>query len=139
MSERYVMTADRMYQIGEVAAATGLSLRTIRHYEEVDLVPPSGRSAGGFRLYTDADIERLHVVKSLKPLEFTLDESREIVEAIDAVRADQPGEASEARIRLGEFAATARRRCEKLRDRLRSAESLTDTLDLIAGGDSQAP
>ena len=40
---------ERMHQIGEVADVVGLSLRTIRHYEEVGLVPPSGRTAGGFR------------------------------------------------------------------------------------------
>jgi len=49
-----------MHQIGQVAGAVGLSLRTIRHWEEVGLVLPSGRSAGGFRLYTDQDTaERL--------------------------------------------------------------------------------
>ena len=43
-------------QIGEVAERVKLSLRTIRHYEEVGLVPPSARSKGGFRLYTEADV-----------------------------------------------------------------------------------
>ena len=43
-------------QIGEVAERTNLSLRTIRYYEEVDLVPPSARTPGGFRLYTEADV-----------------------------------------------------------------------------------
>jgi len=53
-------SADTM-QIGEVADRTQLSLRTIRHYDEVGLVPPSARSEGGFRLYTEADVERLNV------------------------------------------------------------------------------
>ena len=43
-------------QIGEVAERTGLSLRTIRYYEEVGLLSPSGRTAGGFRLYADSDV-----------------------------------------------------------------------------------
>ena len=43
-------------QIGEVAARTELSLRTIRHYEETGLVIPSARSQGGFRLYTETDV-----------------------------------------------------------------------------------
>lgn len=54
---------SEMHQIGEVAEAVGLSLRTIRYYEEVGVVPPWGRTAGGFRLYTDDDIERLRLVK----------------------------------------------------------------------------
>jgi DNA-binding transcriptional MerR regulator len=44
---------SELHQIGAVANAVGLSLRTIRYYEEVEVVPPSGRTAGGFRLYTD--------------------------------------------------------------------------------------
>ncbi|WP_043368340.1 MerR family DNA-binding transcriptional regulator, partial [Mycolicibacterium conceptionense] len=46
-------------QIGEVAARTELSIKTIRHYDEVGLVTPSARSAGGFRLYTADDVNRL--------------------------------------------------------------------------------
>ncbi|MGH8936049.1 MAG: MerR family DNA-binding transcriptional regulator, partial [Acidimicrobiia bacterium] len=38
---------ENMHQIGEVAKEVGLSLRTIRHYEELGLVPPSGRTGGG--------------------------------------------------------------------------------------------
>ena len=45
-------------QIGEVAERTGLSLRTIRYYEEVGLAVPSARSQGGFRLYTEPDVGR---------------------------------------------------------------------------------
>ena len=73
-------TADeQMHQIGEVAEAVGLSLRTIRYYEEAGLVPPSGRSTGGFRLYTDADIDRLRLVKHMKPLDLTIDEMRDLL------------------------------------------------------------
>ena len=41
--------------IGEVAARTELSLRSLRHWEDVGLITASGRSDGGFRLYTDDD------------------------------------------------------------------------------------
>jgi hypothetical protein len=51
--------SERHMQIGEVAEGTSLSLRSIRYYEEVRLVPPSARTQGGFRLHTEADIERL--------------------------------------------------------------------------------
>ena len=44
-------------QIGEVAERTGLSLRTLRHYDEIGLLRPAGRSDGGFRLYTADDVE----------------------------------------------------------------------------------
>lgn len=70
-------------QIGEVAARTGLSLRTIRHYEEAELVIPSARSQGGFRLYTESDVARLAVISRMKPLGFTLEQMRELLEATD--------------------------------------------------------
>ncbi|MFJ3337994.1 MerR family transcriptional regulator [Streptomyces sp. NPDC086766] len=75
-------------QIGEVAARTELSLRTIRHYEETGLVTPSARSQGGFRLYTENDVARLMVVRRMKPLGFTLDQMRDLLDATDRLDAD---------------------------------------------------
>jgi MerR family copper efflux transcriptional regulator len=119
-----------MHQIGEVAGAVGLSLRTIRHYEEVGLVPPSGRTAGGFRLYTDDDIERLRIVKHMKPLEFSLEELRELLEARDLLAAGVDDETERARLveRLARFAAVAERRCETLSEQLHSAQSMAELL-----------
>lgn len=119
------MKDDRMLQIGEVAEAVGLSLRTIRHYDEVGLVPPSGRSAGGFRLYTPADVERLLLVKQLKPLDFTLEEMRELLEARDRLAAGVADDAARQRIaeRLAAFAAIADQRCARLREQLQIAEA----------------
>lgn len=65
--------------IGELAERTDLSLRTIRHYDEVGLLPASARTDGGFRVYTEDDVERLLVIKQMKPLGFTLDEMSEIL------------------------------------------------------------
>ncbi|MDP9021544.1 MAG: MerR family DNA-binding transcriptional regulator, partial [Actinomycetota bacterium] len=56
------MVQDATHQIGEVADRVGLSLRTVRYYEEVGLIEPSDRTAGGFRLYTDDDISRLELI-----------------------------------------------------------------------------
>jgi DNA-binding transcriptional MerR regulator len=119
------MKDDRMLQIGEVAEAVGLSLRTIRHYDEVGLVPPSGRSAGGFRLYTPADVDRLLLVKQLKPLDFTLEEMRELLEARDRLAAGVADDAARQRIaeRLAAFAAIADQRCARLREQLEVAEA----------------
>ncbi len=117
-----------MHQIGEVAEAVGLSLRTIRHYEEVGVVPPSGRTAGGFRLYTDDDIERLRLVKQMKPLDFSLEEMRDLLDVRDRL-AEEAGEQCEELIeRLGMYAALADTRCETLRAQLESAESIAGTL-----------
>jgi len=118
-----------VHQIGEAAEMVGLSLRTIRHYEEVDLVRPSGRSAGGFRLYTDTDIERLRLVKHMKPLDFSLQEMRNLLEARDRLTAsDDPDEVEQARDVVAMFATAADERCVALRDQLSRSESLAATL-----------
>lgn len=74
-------------QIGDVASWTGLSFRTIRYYEEIGLVRPSGRTKGGFRLYTEADVERLLLVKAVRPLRLNLDETRQMLVARDKMLA----------------------------------------------------
>jgi DNA-binding transcriptional MerR regulator len=121
---------DRMHQIGEVAEAVGLSLRTIRYYEETDLVPPSGRSSGGFRLYTDTDIERLRLVKHMKPLDLSIDEMRDLLTTRDRL-ADPatPKREREALVdRLAMFAELADERCHRLREQVEAGEAVSRTL-----------
>jgi MerR family transcriptional regulator, copper efflux regulator len=119
--------AQELHQIGTVAKAVGLSLRTIRYYEEVEVVPPSGRTSGGFRLYTDEDIERLRLVKQMKPLDFTLEEMRDLLQTLDAAR-DASTVGDEIHERLAMYAAAADARCEKLRDQLKAAEGMARML-----------
>jgi DNA-binding transcriptional MerR regulator len=129
VSKESTLDGGEMHQIGEVAEAVGLSLRTIRHYEEVGLVPPSGRTAGGFRLYTDEDIERLRLVKQMKPLDFTLEEMRDLLQARDRL-AEGVSEDERRKLleRLAMYAAAAEARCEKLREQLQAAESMASAL-----------
>ncbi|MCC8249946.1 MerR family transcriptional regulator [Saccharothrix luteola] len=116
-------------QIGEVADRTGLSLRTIRYYEEVGLVVPSARSQGGFRLYTEPDVDRLQVVKRMKPLGFQLEEMRELLTILDALSAlDDDDDRDKHLDRLAQFHTTAEQRCEELRAQLRIAEDFAGSL-----------
>ncbi|NDZ79606.1 MerR family transcriptional regulator [Streptomyces sp. SID10853] len=118
-------------QIGEVAARTELSLRTIRHYEETGLVEPSARSQGGFRLYTETDVARLMVVRRMKPLGFTLDEMRDLLRATDRLDAtdDLPEPEREALLStVRGYHATARERVADLRIQLARAEDFAATL-----------
>jgi MerR family copper efflux transcriptional regulator len=119
----------RLHQIGEVAEAIGLSIRTIRHYHDVGLVPPSGRSSGGFRLYTDDDIERLKLIKQMKPLDFTLEEMAELLRTLDQARTANPAR-PDPRLadRLAMYADATDTRCAKLRTQLAAGESLAQTL-----------
>lgn len=86
-------SANSHMQIGQVAKLTGLSLRTLRHYDEVGIARPSARSEGGFRLYTADDVKRLHHIRRIIPLGFTLDETAELIELFNsgkpAVRAEE--------------------------------------------------
>ncbi|UCM89756.1 MerR family transcriptional regulator [Streptomyces marincola] len=123
---------ERQMQIGEVAERTGLSLRTIRHYEEVGLVVPSARSKGGFRLYTEADVDRLMVIRRMKPLDFSLEEMRDLLEITDRLAATDgpPGQDERARLRerLDAYRKISEARCETLRARLDMAEDFAATL-----------
>jgi len=125
--------APELHQIGAVAKAVGLSLRTIRYYGEMEVAPPSGRTSGGFRLYTDEDIERLRLVKQMKPLDFTLEEMRDLLETLDGV-ADGGADADEVHERLAMYAAAADARCKQLRDQLAAAEGIAARLRREASG-----
>lgn len=117
-------------QIGEVAARTGLSLRTIRHYEETGLVTPSARSQGGFRLYTEADVARLMVVRRMKPLGFTLDQMRDLLDATDRLDAGELPASERAALleRIRGYERDATEQVEKLRAQLARAEEFAATL-----------
>ena len=64
---------DKRWKIGELARATGLTVRTLHHYDAVGLLPPSERSEAGYRLYTRADVERLYEIVALRKLGFSLE------------------------------------------------------------------
>jgi DNA-binding transcriptional MerR regulator len=83
--------AERLMQIGEVAEKVGLSIVTIRHYEEVGLVVPSARSQGGFRLYTDNDVDRLILIRRMKPLGFALEQMADLLSVYDKLSGRAPG------------------------------------------------
>ncbi|TDC85411.1 MerR family transcriptional regulator [Micromonospora sp. KC606] len=118
----------RLMQIGEAADRVGLSIRTIRHYEDAGLIVPSARSDGGFRLYTEPDLDRLAVVKRMKPLGFTLDEMRDLLGVLDALPTAGDGERAALRDRLGMFHTDATARVDALREQLATAEGFADTL-----------
>ncbi len=130
-------------QIGEVATRTELSLRTIRHYEETGLVVPSARSRGGFRLYTETDVARLMVVRRMKPLGFTLDQMRDLLDATDRLDGDGelgPDEYETLLERVRAYERAAAEQVEKLRVQLARAEDFAATLRArLPAGSRPAP
>src|SRR3954465_15372136 len=62
---------------GELARRTGVTIRTLHHYDEIGLLQPSLRTEAGHRLYTAADVARLQQVLSLRQLGFSREEIRD--------------------------------------------------------------
>lgn len=71
---------DQMMKVGELARRTGLTVRTLHHYDEVGLLLPGSRTASGHRLYGEAELRRLQQIASLKHLGVPLSEIRACLE-----------------------------------------------------------
>lgn len=88
LSEAAEVARVTHYKMEEVAKRTGLTPRAIRYYEELGLLRPSGRTAGGFRLFTEADIVQLLRINELQTLlGFSLAEIKQTLQ-VDAMRAE---------------------------------------------------
>ena len=66
-------------KIGEVSRLTGLSIKTIRYYEDRGMLEPAARTEGGYRLYSQEEVARLRFIKRAKLLGLKLEEIKELV------------------------------------------------------------
>ncbi|MBZ5740168.1 MerR family transcriptional regulator [Nocardioides mangrovi] len=110
--------------IGEVAARTELSLRSLRHWDEVGLLRPSGRTDGGFRLYTEEDVEKILAIRRMKPLGFSLEQMAEAMRDIEVLADEAAGAAAvgAASTRLRATLADAAERRSRLETQLAMAD-----------------
>jgi DNA-binding transcriptional MerR regulator len=108
------------WTVGELAAATGLTVRTLHHYDEIGLARPSEqRSSAGYRRYTAADVRRLHRIVALRGFGFSL---VEIGGLLDSSELD-PRELIQRQL---DQADDRIRRATRLRDRLEAVLDLFD-------------
>ncbi|WAC69447.1 MerR family transcriptional regulator [Microbacterium sp. SL75] len=121
------MTDVRPMQIGELAERTGLSIRTLRHYDEIGLLRPSARSEGGFRLYTADDESRLLLIRRMKPLGYSLEQMGELLAVVDGLTEAPDDSALVAR--LADIRDEAHRRREDLRRQLAAADEFVSQLE----------
>ena len=114
---------ERLWKVGELAARTGLTVRTLHHYDAIGLLSPSGRTrsehGSGHRLYTAADVARLHQIMCLKQLGFSLEQVQEYL-----TRADY-----DPRVVVQLHLADVRRRAAELAELGGRLEALAATLD----------
>lgn len=128
------MALQRHWRVGELAAATGLTVRALHHYEDRGLLPPPARTGGGHRLYDRAGIERLYLIRALRELGLSLDEIGRAMQ----------GRMPLAKLLREHLAGVEQQlaRLSRLRDRLRSLtaspdahldiDDLLETLDAMA-------
>lgn len=117
--DRTADTDERRWRIGELAKRTGLSVRALRHYDEIGLLVPSERSFSGYRLYSDDDLRRLYRIVALRQLGMGLEEIATVLE----------GEGPDPRVTVRRQLEALERQRE-LQDRLRSRLlSILEALD----------
>jgi DNA-binding transcriptional MerR regulator len=109
------------FKVGEIAQRTGLTIRTLHHYDEIGLLKPSHRTDAGYRLYTAADIGRLQKIVSMRQLGFSLEEIKGCL--------DRP-----------EFSPleVIRMHLSRLREQIEMERQLCDRLEAVAAIFSQA-
>lgn len=71
--------ANQTYQPHEFAKRAGVTIRALHHYDRLGLLKPSGRTAAGYRLFTDRDLVRLEQIVALKFIGFPLSQIRELL------------------------------------------------------------
>lgn len=112
---------SRTFRIGDLAAATGAKVNTIRFYEEIGLMPRAARTPSGRRTYELPDLRRLRFIRYARNLGFNTKDIRSLLSL-----ADQPERA------CGEVTQIAQRHASDVRQKISQLERLLDELDRIA-------
>jgi len=121
------MTAPGRVHVGQAAKATGTTARTIRYYEELGLLQPMRTAARGARLYSPAELRRIHTIKRLQAFGFALSEIREMLTA----RSVSPtGQEAAGKI-MERLRGKIREADEKIAAFQQSRGDLQSTLDLV--------
>jgi len=121
-------TQRNHWKVGELARATGLTVRTLHHYDRIGLLRPSARSSAGYRLYGARDVARLQQIRSLRQLGLTLDQIRELLDGRGGSGATHLRVIELHLARLREQIREQQRLCERLEriaERLRAAEEVS--------------
>jgi DNA-binding transcriptional MerR regulator len=113
--------ATSSFTIGRLAGAAGVNIDTVRFYERLGLLRPAPRSGGGYRLYGQAEVQRLQFIRRAKTLGFPLEDIAELL------RLTEDGQDR------GQVKAIAQRRVADLERRIAELERMRSTLAGHAG------
>jgi DNA-binding transcriptional MerR regulator len=108
------------YKIGRVASRLGVSVRTLRHYDEIGLLRPASRTTTGHRLYADSDLDRLKKIVALRKMGFSLSHIRSVLS----------GDTTEAYRTLEAQATRLREQISQQQGVLKSVEAVLDHQDM---------
>jgi DNA-binding transcriptional MerR regulator len=102
------------YPVGKVADLAGVTVRALHHYDEIGLLSPSGRTAAGYRNYSDADLDRLQRILLYRELGFSLETIATVV--------NDPDTDTEAHLK---------RQCELLTERIEQLQRMVASVDRV--------
>ncbi|MGE5514435.1 MAG: Cu(I)-responsive transcriptional regulator [Bacteroidota bacterium] len=108
--------------IGTAAARSGVAAKTIRYYEEIGLIPSPGRTAAGYRAYTEADVETLRFIQRARSLGFAV---KDVADLLTLWRDRERASADVRRIAQGHVSEVERKIAE-LETIRRTLQSLID-------------
>jgi DNA-binding transcriptional MerR regulator len=109
----------RLRTVGEVAELSGVTVRTLHHYDDVGLLEPSERTSAGYRLYSDADLLRLHSILNWRDMGFSL---TDIADMLDDPAQDLSTGLEKQRERLTERSA-------RLQDMIAALDDAISTIE----------
>lgn len=109
------------HNIGQAAESSGVSAKMIRHYERIGLMPTAARTFANYRLYSAADLHRLHFIRRARSLGFSLEQIRALLALWD-----DPHRASSEVKRL------ARAHAAELGEKIRELQAMQRTLESLA-------
>ncbi|MBZ0294488.1 MAG: heavy metal-responsive transcriptional regulator [Anaerolineae bacterium] len=117
-----------MFTIGELSEKTSVSTEAIRYYERIGLIPEPQRADNGYRLYIEADVDRLNFIRRARALDIALDEIDEIL----AFR--ERNEAPCAHVMK-----VMERRIEEIENRIRDLQKMRDEIKHLYEAGKQLP
>jgi MerR family copper efflux transcriptional regulator len=110
-----------LLNIGEASTASGVSAKSIRHYESVELIPPANRTYSNYRLYTQKDIQTLRFIKHARGLGFSIEQ----IKALLSLWQDRNRSSADVkRVALGHI--------RELNQKIGELESMRNTLQALA-------